>query len=361
MTDIRKKETRNFIEYKLPGISIEFVDVKERYNYTKIKEIIEEVLNNNDGCCFDLTGGKELLLTAVGEIVINCKVPVFQFDIENDELIKIANCEDLKNPQKTYFSIEEYIMLNGAKVIKSERRHLDNVFFKDVEKIWNICRNDCNLWNKQSNFFSKLESVDQNPGKLYVDVDISKLSKSEVDDTILKELEKEKLIFNYFKNDKKISFRYKNHMVKKCIVKAGNILELYGYSIANEINKEIPGFFYDIDIGVNVDWDGIIHPIYDSTKDTKNEIDLVFIKGLSIIFVSCKNGDVKKEALYELNTVAEKYGGKYAKKVLLTTHMADYLPSKDYLKQRAEDMNITVIDGVHDMDKKGFIDALKNI
>ena len=45
------------------------------------------------------------------------------------------------------------------------------------------------------------------------------------------------------------------------------------------------------------------------------------LKGLIPIFISCKSGKMTEKntlhALYELDTVANRFGGKYAKKVLV--------------------------------------------
>jgi hypothetical protein len=51
-------------------------------------------------------------------------------------------------------------------------------------------------------------------------------------------------------------------------------------------------------------------------KDTVNEIDVLSLRGVVPTFISCKNGTVNQMALYELETVAERFGGKYAKKVI---------------------------------------------
>ena len=70
----------------------------------------------------------------------------------------------------------------------------------------------------------------------------------------------------------------------------------------------------DCRVGVHLDWDGVIYN--NSMKDTVNEIDVLSLRGVVPTFISCKNGTVNQMALYELETVAERFGGKYAKKVI---------------------------------------------
>ena len=64
------------------------------------------------------------------------------------------------------------------------------------------------------------------------------------------------------------------------------------------------------------------------------------------VFISCKNGVVDADELYKLNTVALRFGGKYAKKVLVATSIPKEKESGKYLIQRARDMNIKLITDV---------------
>lgn len=91
----------------------------------------------------------------------------------------------------------------------------------------------------------------------------------------------------------------------------------------------------DCRVGVHIDWDGIMHK--SAGKDVLNEIDIMSIKNNLPTFISCKIGNVDQMALYELETVANRFGGKYAKKVLV---IAKDMASGHAL--RAEEMGIEV-------------------
>ena len=73
----------------------------------------------------------------------------------------------------------------------------------------------------------------------------------------------------------------------------------------------------DCRIGVHIDWDGVIHQ--SRGDDVLNEIDVLSLYKNIPVFISCKNGHVDQHALYELETVANRFGGKYAKKILVVT------------------------------------------
>ena len=92
--------------------------------------------------------------------------------------------------------------------------------------------------------------------------------------------------------------------------------------------------------GVHLDWDGTLHNR--AGEDVLNEIDVLSVKDNQINFISCKTGRLGSGqslyALYELQTIAERFGGKYACKKLVVFH-----PLNEIYLQRAEEMGIEVI------------------
>jgi len=79
------------------------------------------------------------------------------------------------------------------------------------------------------------------------------------------------------------------------------------------------------------------------------------------VFVSCKNGFVTQEELYKLNTIAHRFGGDHAKKVLVATSLDFMGESGYYLRQRASDMNIRIVDDAYIMDDDELENRLKNL
>mgnify|MGYP002514930257 CR=1 FL=1 len=111
---------------------------------------------------------------------------------------------------------------------------------------------------------------------------------------------------------------------------------------AKEIAYKEQGFYDDIDVGVIVDWDADDSR---NTVDTRNEIDVMLMRDLVPVFISCKNGDIGEEELYKLHTVATRFGGPHVRKMLIATKLSQYkVPkSRDSLMQRAKDMDILTV------------------
>lgn len=92
-----------------------------------------------------------------------------------------------------------------------------------------------------------------------------------------------------------------------------------------------------------------------------NEIDVILMKNLIPIFISCKNGQIEIDELYKLNTVAEPFGGKYAKKVLIASEIDKMGKVGVYLKLRASEMGIRVIEDVDSMEETELKKAVLNL
>ena len=128
---------------------------------------------------------------------------------------------------------------------------------------------------------------------------------------IIDDLAKESLLINVVHKNTRYQFAFKNEQIKNLIWEGGSMLELHTYL---EEAKDS----YECRVGVHIDWDGIVHN--QQGVDVLNEIDVISLRGYVPTFISCKSGKMNSQktlhALYELDTVASRFGGKYAKKVL---------------------------------------------
>ena len=227
-----------------------------------------------------------------------------------------------------------------------------------VSKMWNICREDPGLWNARLKVMSCIEKYFTSDLGVFFDTETLKERLEEENikyveiESFLKQIYHSDWIDYLIINGDEYSYFYKNEQLKKCLTKAGTILELKVYITAlNVKDKDGYSYFNDALCGVHIDWDGVFHNREDIEKDTANEIDVVLTKGIVPIFISCKNGEIKEDELYKLETVADRYGGKHVKKVLISTYFGNKgYESTEYLRQRAKDMKISFIEGVHNID-----------
>ncbi len=365
MNHKRRSDLESFFWLRGADIKFEYI-VVGRYNYDEIYRKLNEIIDTNEDCCFDLTGGKELVLAAMGVVSEKRNIPMVQFNVRSGKLIRVKNTAGIPDEKDVGMKINECVVLNGGSVIENAKDDylwkMTPDFICDVEIAWNICRRDCALWNRQVKVLTSFEHF-----VCYDDLSVNVTAENMKDPGVLllldwdmmEEFEKEGLICDLSREKGGLSFAYKNEQVHKCLCKAGNPLELYVYSLILELAKENPDYCDDVDVGVFVDWDGVVHNSLAGKTDTRNEIDLMMMHNLVPVLISCKNGDVHKEALYELETVANRYGGEYAKKILIATHISTSNVARKYILQRGVDMGIDIVADVDKMTKEELMDELR--
>ena len=357
-----------------------------RWNTAEIIEVLEKIVENYDDCVFGITGGDEMVVFAIGMICeryanTEKKVQVHKISINNNEVHdcdmdgeKIASCTP-------FLTVDENIQIYGGKVlyddVQGENTYLWDMttdFKQEIEDMWSICKKDTKEWNKQIGVFSTIKKVGTaSEDGLTITANIADVVKYyakndgdyRINRKLIAELEAKKLLADFKAEEDlpTVTITYKNLQVKKCLTQAGLALEMKIYKMTKEImridGKEKKPLYNDVMNGVQIDWDGIIKEDGE-TYDTRNEIDVILMHNMIPIFVSCKNGEFDADELYKLNTVAERFGGKYARKVLVASSLKNRKPDK-ILKQRAQDMRIKVIDKAQVMNDNLLMAQLENL
>ena len=333
-----------------------------------------EIAQSDTDVVFDVSGGDDYILAAAGiaaEKSASRGVNVQHFSVRSQKYGCFGiNCCAPHIGGRAELSADEVIELHGGKIVYADQKRSGTViwdfvkdgFAQDLEKMWEICRTDCRSWNRYSSRMGELENFAhgnlKDLRKANLNICISKRAanskgKASLIADIKKHLDELSLyglIKEYENTNETLRFSFKNEQIRQCLLKAGNVLELVCYNAAKTAtNKKGKAVYNDALCGVVLDWDGIIHTGNASVNDTENEIDGLYIKGMVPVFVSCKNGGVDENELYKLCSVAQKFGIKYAKKVLVATDLQKNYASLQRFNSRASQMGVQVIDGVHKM------------
>lgn len=358
------------------GMDIEFIC--RAVNKNKMQTIIDALsmfAEQYDDCVFDLTGGEDLYLVAAGIVSERYKdknIQMHRFNIRNNTIIDgDEDGKTILENDAPVLSVEENIRIYGGDIVYDENREdttfrwdMTPDFKRDINAMWDICRQDTRLWNTQICVFEAAERLTGYTDDLTISIPTRQLEE-EVESNggkfkffwrIINGLKDAGLIYDFYSDDDISSFTYKNNQVKYCLTVAGQALEMKVFLAALEAQENDGTKTYnDVMNGVYIDWDGDISTDQDG-YDTENEIDVIMMHGMVPVFISCKNGCVDKDELYKLNAVATRFGGKYAKKVLLATSLDDSDRS-NYLRQRAKDMGIRLVEGYkHNGNCRDFTD-----
>ena len=353
----RINDIKQFRDRKCPDTELDFIEVPKD-DLNGAIDILTNIIRENPGVRFELTGGSELILIALGCIAARMNISKLRIDPFTGKEIDIRGDQVVTSDYHFNITIEDDIILHGGMLTSqtgsfSEWKFTDE-FREDIRIMWDICKSYRGSWNKYCATIDELRKNTPNQNEGWVEI-----YKNHLGDAInlLRDLNEEGLIKDYSETNKRVSFKFKNNMIRKVIGKAGNILELHVYEVATRDSY----VFTDAVIGAHIDWDGEIHDYSHPGYDTMNEIDVILMKNVCPIFISCKSGKAGGHALHELETVTRKFGGKYARKALILAKACDNTTGTMYFKQRAKDMKIWIIDDVFRLSDEQLFNKLKRI
>lgn len=330
-----------------------------------IVDTLTAIVERESDCVFNLDGGEDLYLVAVGMVAQKFpdKVRLHRFNVRSNSIVELGSdgTERLSGPIE--LSISENIRIYGGSVVGWDSHEdgtvdwqFDEDFRRDLEAMWQICRRSPKDWNNMINTLDCVsERVAQaDDGSFRADGKSARAALKRsgdryvVEPKILEALADAGVIRNLSIWDDSMEFDFKNRQVRKCLTKAGQVLELVVHVAAlDALDGDGNPMYNDVRSGVYIDWDARLEP--DGQADVSNEIDVLLMKGAVPVFISCKNGFVDVDELYKLSHVAHRFGGRYARKVLVATRLDDQSSGK-YIRARAEDMGIRVIEDLESMD-----------
>ncbi len=314
-----------------------------------MREVLQEEKAAGSRLYFDITGGESLILVAFGVLSREFNAPMHLFDVRKNRLVEleegaIGSVKKEVAERKAKMDLDAFIEMRGGiinyrhhKEIKSD----NNASFQEkVPAIWNIATQYDDCWNAFSALLREKFVPDERLRAQATEKQIvsamkrsnNALKHLDTLNDILNKLEEAGVIAEGSNADGVYSFRYSSRAMKDCLWDGGSILELHTYYQMKQ-NAD------DCMMGVHIDWDGTINHAYG--KDVLNEIDVLALHGNVPTFISCKSGNMDSgkalNAMYELETVARRFGGKYVKKVL-----AIMKPMGRVYLERAKEMGIEV-------------------
>lgn len=326
MTQERVRITRDSLKRICNITEVEFIELSKK-SLDRVVEILEREVNEEkkqkNQCFFDLTGGEGLILVAMGILSTKYETPMHRYDIWSGELTVFGNKEGLRIDEavpskEVKLSLDDMIaMWDGVinyRQQKMAKSHLEEKeFIADFNKIWSVAGRDAKKWNTFSGIFKRFAG-DENEN-LTVTAPVKELDKCirqygaltrRGAIAMLHELNDLGILEHVKTDNEKLRYKFKNAIVKECLLDAGCALELHTY-----YEMKNSGRYSDCRVGVHIDWDG---KIGGKEQDVINEIDVLALEGYIPVFISCKNGKVNQMALYELDAVASRFGGKYVRK-----------------------------------------------
>ena len=344
MTDPRIAAVRACVRGRKFSPQLAFLRVGD-LDYAGAGAAIRDILAKYPDCRFEMTGGSDLLLAALGTAAAEKPLTMFEIDVRKQALTLLkGGSRDLKpglfRPLRG-ITVGEYLRLWGGELAESSytmAARLPDRLEKDVEDLWRVYIQAPQIWTKQCTILANLCARSRSGGLTVSAPTAEKCARSHID-----RLLKAGLISGYGEKGSIVTLTFRDQHVKRTLTRAGDLLELQVFLAA----RGEPGFFTDAVMGAKIDWKG-----GEDRSGTMNEIDGLLMHGAVPVFVSCKLGGVPKEALYEVDTVAARFGGAYAARALVCSRLSGSESARKAIRQRARDMGILLIEGVDSLSRR---------
>lgn len=348
-----------------PQIIVRHVNLSD---YTDTLSALTEIVNNELQCIIDVNGGKETVMMAIGVLLGTLtesqknRVSVQGYNQFKNKDVDLDGGRMFEG-ENISLTAEEIIALYGGTIHPTNDHQFEKYSVDDIEYLWKISGKDPNRWNKAISALNEFECRTISDTEFYIPLDTASQEiagykeKENLVFELLTQLENNALIRNRsFGN--MLRYDYADPFYHYCTRKAGNVLELKTLFEARRVMENDAPYFDDFYMSISIDWDGVVHNSGECITETRNEIDLMLTRGITPIFISCKNGVIGEAELYKLHTVASRFGGNYARKALILTTDA-YL--SEGIERRAKDMGIYIVRNAIEFTQEEWARAFKKI
>lgn len=346
------------------GTEITVCDV-QRMDLDDIADVMKTIVLETKDCVIDLTGGDACVMMAVGAVWtglpmdIRNRIRVFKYDHEAGVVRDCVNDNKKIHTEDVNLTVEELIALHGGSIHPAAQPPVIGGF-RVLDRLWQIVSEAPKDWNRDITLLSEFES--RSASKTHIVLPFEQLrnsvanfeAKESIVRALLEKMHSAGMIDNR-SNRYALEYTYTSPMFRYCTLKAGNALEVKTLLEGQAVREKDAQYFHDCKMSVSIDWDGIVHDPAQRVSETRNEIDVVFMHDTTPLFISCKNGSIGDEELYKLNTVAEHFGGPYARKMLIAANLEQKSPAANRsFIQRAWDMDIMLVTDAAELPREGW-------
>ncbi len=352
------------------GISVK-VELRsvQGLEYDQIAEVLLGILRQEEDCVIDLTGSDERVTLAVGAVMAlaqDRQVRVQRYDWEKMLDVDCDGDGQVIRGQNAWITVPELIALHGGTIHPNSSQPEKGTTPRELDCLWPIVAEAPKEWNRRISVLREFESKSERRNEI-------KLTLEELRNQIRNYDEKEVLVLELLARFREcgviwdrsrpghLHYGYTSQLLRYCTKKEGNLLEIKTLLEALAVKDGEDAFFQDGQMSVNIDWDGVINDADRWFPETRNEIDIVLMHGLTPLFISCKNGDIDDGELYKLHTMATRFGGPHARKMLVATDLdrGNWKADRSFI-MRAADMNICLVTDCADLDQAQWADAFRN-
>ena len=344
----QKRSLRDFFAYlncpvKLTLIPVTLLDAG------KTERVLREVLESHQDCAIDISGGTDAALFAAG--VASGDTPVFTYSVRKDTFFEIKNAPFARSlPNTVHLDVRSCLMMAGGTLLPGREDNAGLAEMSDrIDRLFRVYSTFRPQWNRQISYIQKISSAE--PGVLEAGGQLREKAGNknvDADGEFFGALEEAGLILNLQYTDESVSSRFPDERVRFWLRDVGAVLELQVFRACRAA-----GCFDDVVLSAVVNWQsGKIN-----RDSVTNEIDVMAVQGIQPVFISCKTSEVHTDALNELAILRDRFGGKFARAILVTSGVTG--KTREPVRRRADKLGIELVEW-EDMSLESLINRLRN-
>ncbi|MBR6185591.1 MAG: DUF1887 family protein [Clostridia bacterium] len=327
------KSLKAYFRHRGCPVKVTFVSTS-LLDAVKVENTLRQVLQSREDCAIDISGGSDAALFAAG--AISGQTPVFTYSWKKNTFFEIKNAPFARDlPCTIRLNAEACFLMAGGTLLPGRE---DNRTLKarlpQIDRLFSVYCAHRRVWNRQVSYFQKLAAAGEN-GLTARGGRTGKADHGMVtaDEGLLRDLEAAGLIRALSVTDDEVSFRYADETVRFWLRDMGSALELQVYRACLAADC-----FDDVILSAVVNWNAD-----DARRNAvTNEIDVMAVRGIQPVFISCKSSEIKTEALNELAVLRDRFGGKLSRALIVTS--ASPGKSRSVMRRRAAELGIEVVE-----------------
>ncbi len=317
------------------GQQVELIFFKaDIYNADAVLALLRSILERYPDCAMDITGGTDAVLFAAGLLSAEISIPVFTYSRRKNSFFNIRGADFADGRVCSLrYKVEDFFLMAGGSV--REGRVSNAVlerYLSDFEPFFRLYLDHRRDWTRIVTYLQRI-SPGTPEGGFSLEVSGPRTVKGERGSRIdapedaLRALEDIGFLSGLRITAEGVSFRFRDGQIRSWLRDVGSVLETYVYKACLDA-----GIFDDVRLSVIVDWEG-----ENRSGSVSNELDVMCCRGVVPLFISCKTCEVKTEALNELAVLRDRFGGRTARAVVVTSARGNAR-----MRNRAAELNIQV-------------------
>ena len=305
-------------------------------NAASVKRALENVVKQYPDCALDISGGSDAALFAGGLLCAEQPLPVFTYSRKRNTFFDIQNAPFAHNVRcDVLLSAPDCFAAAGGSV---RQGRVDNTvleqYTEQIDGLFALFLKNRRQWQKLVSYLQRVSPTSRE-GMISLFVDAPWQVKGDrgmltANEEALRDLAE----FGFLRElellpEERVCFSFADRQIRTWLRDVGSVLELYVWKACVR-----SGSYQDVRVSVVVDWEG------QNTRDgVSNEIDVVAVRGIMPVFISCKTSEIHTEALNELAILRDRFGGEVSRAIIVSAERASTVT-----RNRAAELDIEVID-----------------